>query len=240
MTDALKSEGPYGVVSPPNGKAGLITLPLPEDQVDLSTFQIGNNFKAISDSQLLPSDIIDVTPLFWQGKPNAFWFKTHDDRVFNNLKTATILERDDNATLDEVVVGKKQVAAFTASLQAEGDKLKDFIVSELAPVFLCAKNAVWVAQQELRVMTDDPELELSDIEPSYATFLRKAMRFKLASFVCEQLKMPEASILDMLGTEHKTNSDPEIKSMLSKTLSDLVTEIGGSRGKTERSKGPKA
>jgi hypothetical protein len=200
-------------------------LPLGEEVIDLGQFKVGSNFTLGEDFnpdlQLSPSNILDKTPLFWSGKPNAFWFKTHDDREFQ--KTVETQDVTNSVTLDTVVVSPKQSALFTKAMQTNASKLKDYIVGDLAPFYLSYKNAIWVAQQELQQLTGDTELDITDLGSSYNTFLRKALRYKLASYACTELEIPNSFLQDLIGREQAPSQEHVLRNM----LQQIVQDIGG-------------
>lgn len=201
-----------------------VALPIGAADISLDGFQVGSNFNvgAETELQLSPSKILDITPLFWLGQPNSFWFKTHDDRDFTQK---VVLENDDNSlTLDTVEVTSHQIKTFTRAMSVQADALKKFILTDMAPVYLSYKNAMWVAQQELRTLTGDDELQMTaDMEPTYMTLLRKAFKYKLAEYVCNQLGIPDSMLPEIAGREQQPSAETELRKM----MQQVVQDIGG-------------
>ncbi len=105
-------------------------------------------------------------------------------KYFDGFRKENLLE---NKTIDIVTVDNKTTTHFISSLDSNIKKIRDFLVSEIAPLDIALEPAIEEASQILRIITDDTE-----VEPSYKhirTILNDAINLKVIEFLASNLKL---------------------------------------------------
>ncbi len=105
-------------------------------------------------------------------------------KYFEGFRKENLLE---NKTIDIVNVDSKTTTRFIGSLDSNIKKIRDFLITEIAPLDVALDPAIEEASQILRIITEDTEVETSF--KHIRTLLNDAINLKVIEFLASNLKL---------------------------------------------------